>query len=250
MKAAATVACAPRRDEFIFEGTTPRIVLSRDGWYLATAFRRRMGRAGARERLLTFLRVWDIKAAANIFTVPLSEPVFGKESAQAALSPDGRHLAVRVDDSAVDVYELRRGRDVSARFAHQLAGFSADGRYLVTSASDVDAAPFVTGSTAGGLRYFAAGRTGGVFHIYDLTTRQEIARLNHEPGSRPLSLSRDGLYLAVLGPDGTVRVSPVDPKVLIDAACARLARNLTKDEWKRYVGDEPHEKTCRSTDLR
>jgi len=27
-------------------------------------------------------------------------------------------------------------------------------------------------------------------------------------------------------------------------ACARLTRNLTKEEWKQYLPDEPCRKTC------
>ncbi len=31
---------------------------------------------------------------------------------------------------------------------------------------------------------------------------------------------------------------------LINEACSRLTRNLTADEWKQYLGDEPYRKTC------
>jgi hypothetical protein len=31
---------------------------------------------------------------------------------------------------------------------------------------------------------------------------------------------------------------------MIAAACARLTRNLSEEEWRRYVGDEPRRKTC------
>jgi hypothetical protein len=33
-------------------------------------------------------------------------------------------------------------------------------------------------------------------------------------------------------------------KDLIDEACARLTRNLTPEEWRQYLGDEPYRKTC------
>jgi hypothetical protein len=31
---------------------------------------------------------------------------------------------------------------------------------------------------------------------------------------------------------------------LIDEACSRLSRNLTRWEWRLYLGDEPYRKTC------
>jgi hypothetical protein len=34
------------------------------------------------------------------------------------------------------------------------------------------------------------------------------------------------------------------PEDLIAEACARLTRNLTQEEWERYLGDEPYRKTC------
>ena len=32
--------------------------------------------------------------------------------------------------------------------------------------------------------------------------------------------------------------------ILILEACARLTRNLTRDEWRQHLGDEPYRKTC------
>lgn len=29
-------------------------------------------------------------------------------------------------------------------------------------------------------------------------------------------------------------------------ACRRLTRNLTEDEWRQYLGDEPYRKTCQN----
>jgi len=31
---------------------------------------------------------------------------------------------------------------------------------------------------------------------------------------------------------------------LIAATCGRLTRNLTAEEWTRYLGDTPYRKTC------
>jgi len=34
------------------------------------------------------------------------------------------------------------------------------------------------------------------------------------------------------------------PEDLIAEACARLPRNLTREEWQQYIGDEPYRPTC------
>ena len=44
--------------------------------------------------------------------------------------------------------------------------------------------------------------------------------------------------------DGTARVWLWRPEDLIAEACARLPRNLTLEEWQRYIGDEPYRPTC------
>jgi hypothetical protein len=31
---------------------------------------------------------------------------------------------------------------------------------------------------------------------------------------------------------------------LIEEACRRLPRNLSKQEWREYIGDDAHHKTC------
>ena len=212
-------------------------------WYLATAFRRRIGRQGSQDKFLTFVRVWDVRAAKELFTAPLSEPVFGKPASPISLSQDGRYLAIGLDDGQVSVYEPERGGQVSSRFPYGLVGFSADGRYLVTSGTDVESPTFRVYSTAD-LRYFATGRAADVAHIWNVANGQEVALVRHQPGSRPLSLSQDGSHLAVLEPDGTVRVSALDPEALIAEACGRLLRDLSSTEWKRFIGNEPQQSAC------
>ncbi|MGF1537411.1 MAG: hypothetical protein ACFB4J_13150 [Elainellaceae cyanobacterium] len=38
----------------------------------------------------------------------------------------------------------------------------------------------------------------------------------------------------------------LDPNDLIAEACRRLTRNLTLQEWRQYLGDEPYQATCPS----
>jgi hypothetical protein len=52
------------------------------------------------------------------------------------------------------------------------------------------------------------------------------------------------LKLATASWDKTARVWLWRPKDLIADVCARLPRNLTAEEWKQYLGEEPYRKTC------
>ncbi len=50
--------------------------------------------------------------------------------------------------------------------------------------------------------------------------------------------------VALASKDTTARVWRWRDQDLIDLACSRLTRNLTKEEWKQYLPDEPYRKTC------
>jgi hypothetical protein len=66
-------------------------------------------------------------------------------------------------------------------------------------------------------------------------------------GSRVLSLAvlADG-RLASSGDDGKIELWLVDDQELVAALCLRAGRNLTRDEWARYIGrDTPREPSCR-----
>jgi len=60
-----------------------------------------------------------------------------------------------------------------------------------------------------------------------------------------LAVLADG-RLASAGADGKVKLWLVDEQKLIAALCLRAGRNLTKDEWARYIDpDTPRQPSCR-----
>jgi WD40 repeat protein len=67
------------------------------------------------------------------------------------------------------------------------------------------------------------------------------------PGGGCLStcaFSATGRYIAA-GADGApARVWYWKPKDLLEEACSRLSRNLTREEWKTYLPGERYRKTC------
>lgn len=62
-----------------------------------------------------------------------------------------------------------------------------------------------------------------------------------------LGFAKGSDYLLASCNNGEVRVWPTDTRMLADQVCPKLKRNMTKEEWRIYVGDEkeiPYESTC------
>jgi hypothetical protein len=97
-------------------------------------------------------------------------------------------------------------------------------------------------------RYLVTADTEGEARAWDLDTGRLLKRMPYHPRLGALAMSPDGLSFATAGDDGYerallefTRIVPADP---VAAACKGLGRNLTRDEWHRYLGAEPYRLTC------
>jgi WD40 repeat protein len=190
-----------------------------------------------------------IDGAALLFSLPEDkEPLSVKHKGlvhSVAISADGRYLASGGVDDQVPVYDVVHRKELY-RLSHQQTVYA-----LAFSPDRPDG------------RYIATGGLDKTARIFNLATGEEIARLFHEATVLAIAFSADGRsVMTAAGKDSQTRedsnrvmAGPLErpfivmrhllrPDDLREEACARLTRNLTHEEWTRYIGDEPYRKTC------
>jgi WD40 repeat protein len=215
----------------------------------------------------SLLQVW---ALPDLRTPVLAMPV--RQDADFWPSPRGRYLAVEVSERGadpraptrryVDVWEVA-ARERVVRIpqdgdVHSVAYAPDDGVIYLRADDGVRAWELPAGKLksrfggeedAGGVRVsgdgrFAATLNGRRVSAWDAATGQLLSQLLDAGYVRDARFSPDGRRLLTGGDDGAASVWLWRSDDLRDAACKRLPRNLTTDEWQRYVGERPYSMTC------
>jgi uncharacterized delta-60 repeat protein len=245
----------------VWEAASGREVarLPHDGSVLAVAFSPD-GRFVVSGSIDGTARVWEAASGREVARLTHDDWVF-----DVAFSPDGRYVVSGSEDNTARVWEAASGREV-ARLTHGDrvfdVAFSPDGRYVVSGSSDGTAwvwevtsrhevarlthddwVSAVAFSPDG--RYVVSGSEDNTARVWEATSGREVARLTHGDRVFDVAFSPDGQYVVSGSENGTARVWWWRPEDLIAEACRRLPRNLTREEWQRYVGPEvPYHATC------
>ena len=204
----------------------------------------------------------DPATGKTIALLPQDRPVTA-----LAFSADGRRLATGSQDSTrlFDVASRTELRRLDG--GGQLAGITADGSRVVTVAGTTvrvfDAAGgrelshATSPGPAGSLKVSGDGRAlvvtaGNSARVFDAASGKETSKVTVADQVVAVIFVGEGRDLMVASlprdtPEVGITRHHLHPQEMIDAACARLTRNLTAAEWAQYIGaDSPYRLTCPS----
>ena len=166
-------------------------------------------------------RVWDAESGKELFTFD----GYSDGVRLAAWSPNDEFIVTASNDNTAAIWDARSGKLVLFLRGHGAevgyAVWSPDGTRIATASQD------------------------GTARVWDAVSGQGLASLTgHTDSVQHVAWNAAGTRIVTASADGTARVHYLLRKDMLDAACQRAVRNMTKDEWKRYMGDQPYCETC------
>ncbi len=245
----------------------PRVLSGHEEAVLAIAFspNRHILASTGKDRSI---RLWDL-------TNPLAEPqVLGKHDdivSTLAFSPDGRTLASAGADHTIRLWDLTNPKaEPRVLYGHEEAvlaiAFSPNSRILASTGKDRSirlwdltnptAEPqvlkgehddvFSAMAFSPDSHTLAAASEDSMIYLWDLTAPTAEPRVfrGHESIVSMLTFSPDGRTLASASADRTIRVWRTQIDDLLRLACDYAKRDLTPEEWQKYLRNEPYHKTC------
>lgn len=212
--------------------------------------------------------IWRTRTGAPVTTALK----FAASGNDVAFSRDGRLLAVALGDGRVLILDSSNGRQI--RTIHPLQGDNggtlslafapngtlATGTYAgvvqlwnpstgapISHPALVAAAPVasIAFDRAGGRFATAGGPEGGLKLWFTSSLQQDGATLDPEQGtSGNGQFTPNGQLLLAVNANGHGSLWPVNPAALANHACAVAGRNLTHEEWSRFITGYRYSQVC------
>jgi len=163
----------------------------------------------------------------QIFESTTGRRIFRTDRATTPMvfSRDGELFAVAGPDNKINIFQVANGTELKSSISLEAeAGalaFSPDGSYIAVG-------------TASGMQ------------IWDVTSGREFSRIPFTGVVSGICFSADQQMIVTVGMPGPARVWYWRTADLLSQAATKVTRNLTPEEWKKYLGDEPYRKTLKS----
>jgi Tol biopolymer transport system component len=208
-------------------------------------------------------RVWNAESGAELAVLTGHEGYVG----EAVWSPDGKRIVTASHDGTARVWDAENGAELTVLTGHEgsvsQAAWSSDGKRIVTAGRDGTARVWdaesgaelivLTGHTDSVTRAawspdaerIVTASDDGTARVWDAESGAELAVLTgHVARVAQVAWSPDGQRIATASDDGTARIYYLPNDDLLAVACQRAVRNMSEEEWKRYMGDLPYRETC------
>jgi len=170
------------------------------------------------------LTVFDAETLGIEANLPLDEP---EEIFDVSFSRDGRSLASVGSSGQLRLFELgtwsSRGAVPLPNGPGVQVEWLADDRTVVTA---------------------GAGGTVSIFDVERPLVHPRALSSAGRPGVAAHLLPRPSDEVVVLRSDGTGHRYPLDPSAWAGNACMLVGRDLSKQEWERYLPDRAYRPTC------
>ncbi len=148
-------------------------------------------------------------------------------------SPSGKFLAYGVDD-VTNKRGLVKMYDFATRESRQFSGHKAGVNAVVFSPDE---------------KLLASAGLDKRLQLYVLDYPDDlpVVMSNNAGFIWDIDFAKGSDYLIASCSESEIRVWPTDPSLLAEQICPKLKRNMSQDEWKKYVGNTaeiPYEYTC------